>query len=155
MYINDLVAENVKIKSDFKSSIDSNGGMWMTKDKVQLFDYLQENKEKCDKEREQFIAAEKEHINTLQKLDSADNELIIKRNKITSLENLNVDLIRSLDNERFIESIRSRGERINFEAANEWIKNALLGFNDIERLHNILGELYICIYVYLFIQVRY
>ena len=147
MYINDLVAENVKIKSDFKSSIDSNGGMWMTKDKVQLFDYLQENKEKCDKEREQFIAAEKEHINTLQKLDSADNELIIKRNKITSLENLNVDLIRSLDNERFIESIRSRGERINFEAANEWIKNALLGFNDIERLHNIFGELYICIYV--------
>ena len=147
MYINDLVAENVKIKSDFKSSIDSNGGMWMTKDKVQLFDYLQENKEKCDKEREQFIAAEKEHINTLQKLDSADNELIIKRNKITSLENLNVDLIKSLDNERFIESIRSKGERINFEAANEWIKNALLGFNDIERLHNILGELYICIYV--------
>lgn len=147
MYINDLVAENVKIKSDFKSSIDSNGGMWMTKDKVQLFDYLQENKEKCDKEREQFIAAEKEHINTLQKLDSADNELIIKRNKITSLENLNVDLIKSLDNERFIESIRSKGERINFEAANEWIKNALLGFKDIERLHNILGELYICIYV--------
>lgn len=147
MYINDLVAENVKIKSDFKSSIDSNGGMWMTKDKVQLFDYLQENKEKCDKEREQFIAAEKEHINTLQKLDSADNELIIKRNKITSLENLNVDLIKSLDNERFIESIRSKGERINFEAANEWIKNALLGFKDIERLHNILGELCICIYV--------
>lgn len=140
MYINDLVAENVRLKAEFRASVEQNNGMWFSKDKVVLFDYLQDNKEKCDKEREGFVAAEKEHLHTLQKLDLADNEIIIKRNTISKLEKEVDRLMKELEEEKVVHNVREVGEKLNYEAASNWQGNARAGHHDLDVLHGIIGE---------------
>lgn len=142
MYINDLVAENVRLKAEFRASVDQNNGMWFTKDKVHQFEYLQENKEKCDKEREGFVATEREHLHTLQKLDLADNELIIKRNTIAKLEKELEVVTKELEEERVVGGVRAHGEKVNYAAASSWLNHARSGQHELEEMHGILSGLF-------------
>ncbi|TIB74304.1 hypothetical protein E3Q23_02728 [Wallemia mellicola] len=140
MYINDLVAENVRLKAEFRASVEQNNGMWFTKDKVHQFEYLQENKEKCDKEREGFVATEREHLHTLQKLDLADNEIIIKRNTIAKLEKELEVVKKELEEERVVGGVRAHGEKVNYAAASSWLDHARSGQRELEQMHGILNE---------------
>lgn len=139
MYINDLVAENVRLKAEFRASVEQNNGMWFTKDKVVQYDYLQDNKEKCEKEREGFVAAEKEHLHTLQKLDLADNEIIIKRNTISKLEKEVDGLVKELEEEKIVHGVREKGELVNWSAAQSWLGHARDEQHDLEMLHGVMG----------------
>ncbi|TIB11848.1 hypothetical protein E3P92_02741 [Wallemia ichthyophaga] len=139
-YINDLVAENVRVKAEFRASIEHNNGMWFSKEKVAQYDHLVDNKEKCEKDREGFVAAEKEHLHTLQKLDLADNEIIIKRNTIAKLEKQVEGLTREVDEERVVNGVREKGEQVNWSAAQKWLEHARDEHSDVDIMHGMLEK---------------